>query len=197
SSDEIIKRKLLIEGNGGNDEKRIANLLRTFIKWCDLSESPEDSNVTYQKMLSTLSQCEYAMFKSEQVYNMCLKEQENYKKLNDVIADEIEKAGAHIEKSKIELQQALNVRRYKEEYDAMAKVIQQHTDRGQLQKELKSIEEELVALEETRKLQRDKLDNRRKQFYVLIASCHELQRLLKGSDLGLIIFIHYFFGTKL
>lgn len=41
-TDDIIKRKLLIEGDGGNDDRRINSLLKTFIKWCQSSESAED-----------------------------------------------------------------------------------------------------------------------------------------------------------
>jgi len=41
-ADDIIKRKLLIEGDGGNDDRRINSLLKTFIKWCNSSESAEE-----------------------------------------------------------------------------------------------------------------------------------------------------------
>jgi len=40
--DDVIKRKLLIEGDGGNDDRRINSLLKTFIKWCQSSESTEE-----------------------------------------------------------------------------------------------------------------------------------------------------------
>lgn len=43
------------------------------------------SNATYQKMLAILAQCETTMKKSVEVYNMNLKEQENYESLNDRI----------------------------------------------------------------------------------------------------------------
>ena len=41
-TDDIIKRKLLIEGDGGNDDRRINSLLKTFIKWCQSSESTDE-----------------------------------------------------------------------------------------------------------------------------------------------------------
>ena len=41
-ADDIIKRKLLIEGDGGNDDRRINSLLKTFIKWCQSTESAEE-----------------------------------------------------------------------------------------------------------------------------------------------------------
>ena len=39
-------------------------------------------NVTYQRILSQLSQCEVAMLKSAQVYRMNRQEQAHYNKLN-------------------------------------------------------------------------------------------------------------------
>jgi len=43
------------------------------------------SNATYQKMLAILAQCETTMKKSVEVYNMNVKEQENYESLNERI----------------------------------------------------------------------------------------------------------------
>jgi len=40
-SDDVIKRKLLIEGDGGNDDIRISRLLKTFLKWCQSPDSEE------------------------------------------------------------------------------------------------------------------------------------------------------------
>jgi len=45
------------------------------------------SNATYQKMLAVLAQCETTMMKSVEVYNMNLKEQENYERLNERIGE--------------------------------------------------------------------------------------------------------------
>ena len=41
-SDDIIRRRLLIEGDGGNDDRKISTLLKTFIKWCNSKESQEE-----------------------------------------------------------------------------------------------------------------------------------------------------------
>ena len=47
--------------------------------WCGFSDA------TLQKMLAVLAQCETTMKKSVEVYNMNLKEQENYERLNERI----------------------------------------------------------------------------------------------------------------
>ena len=39
ASDEVIKRKLLLEGDRGGDDLRLNNLLKHFIKWCSLEHT--------------------------------------------------------------------------------------------------------------------------------------------------------------
>ena len=41
-SDKIIKRKLLIDGDGLGDDRRINIMLKTFLKWCSSNESDEE-----------------------------------------------------------------------------------------------------------------------------------------------------------
>jgi hypothetical protein len=44
--EEIFKRKLLIEGEGGSDDLRTTRLLKTFIKWAGPNE-PEDEMLVF------------------------------------------------------------------------------------------------------------------------------------------------------
>ena len=46
-ADDIIKRRLLLEGDGGVDDRRINNTLKMFIKWCNANESPEERYEMY------------------------------------------------------------------------------------------------------------------------------------------------------
>lgn len=46
--EEIIRRKLLIEGDGGNDDKRIMSLLKTFVQWCNFNESSDERFAKYE-----------------------------------------------------------------------------------------------------------------------------------------------------
>ena len=41
-SDEIIRKRLLIDGEGTGDDRRITALLRTFLKWCNSTSAEED-----------------------------------------------------------------------------------------------------------------------------------------------------------
>ena len=44
-ADDIIKRKLLLEGDGGNDDRRISSLLKTFLKWSNQATDKDDMYV--------------------------------------------------------------------------------------------------------------------------------------------------------
>ena len=41
-SDEVIRKRLLIEGDGGNDDRRITSLLKNYIKFCSSTKPDED-----------------------------------------------------------------------------------------------------------------------------------------------------------
>ena len=184
SDDDIIKRKLLIEGDGGNDERRISSLLKTFINWSTVSDTEEEGNSTYQRMLSTLTQCEHAVTKSFDVYSMNVKEQQHYKKLNKQIESKVQNGVEQIQKCKQELLAAKQIRRNRQEYDALAKVIQQNRDRQTTTQELEEIRNELALMKDTTEALEQKLELRRKQFHVLIAAIHEMQRILEKDEQG-------------
>lgn len=42
SSDEVIRKRLLIDGDGAGDDRRINVLLKSFIKWCHSNVTPEE-----------------------------------------------------------------------------------------------------------------------------------------------------------
>ncbi|NWZ61166.1 THOC7 protein, partial [Acrocephalus arundinaceus] len=136
SSDEVIRKRLLIDGDGAGDDRRINLLVKSFIKWCN-SGSQEEGYLQYQRMLSTLSQCEFSMGKTLLVYDMNLREMENYEKIYKDIAfffsffKENSIAAAHekISECKKQILQAKRIRKNRQEYDALAKVIQHHPDR--------------------------------------------------------------------
>ena len=55
--DEVIRKRLCVEGEGGSDDRRVLSLLKTFARWVgDSALSAEDRDATYQKMLFTLSE---------------------------------------------------------------------------------------------------------------------------------------------
>ena len=55
TEDEVIRKRLTVEGDGGSDDKRVMSLVKTFVRWVHSSQSEDEMEATYQKMLFTLS----------------------------------------------------------------------------------------------------------------------------------------------
>ncbi|NWI62636.1 THOC7 protein, partial [Todus mexicanus] len=116
SPDEVIRKRLLIDGDGAGDDRRINLLVKSFIKWCN-SGSQEEGYFQYQRMLSTLSQCEFSMGKTLLVYDMNLREMENYEKIykdigkDEKIPNSIAAAHEKISECKKQILQAKRIRK--------------------------------------------------------------------------------------
>ncbi|NP_001080651.1 THO complex subunit 7 homolog [Xenopus laevis] len=181
TDDEVIRKRLLIDGDGAGDDRRINLLVKSFVKWCN-SGSQEEGYSQYQRMLSSLSQCEYSMGKTLLVHDMNLREMENYEKIYVDIESSIAAAHEKIAECKKQILQAKRIRKNRQEYDALAKVIEQHPDRHETLKQLEALDKELKQLSHTKENAEDKLELRRKQFHVLLSTIHELQQTLENDD---------------
>ncbi|XP_029669682.1 uncharacterized protein LOC115239350 [Formica exsecta] len=143
SDEEVIRRRLLIDGDGTGDDRRINMLLKSFIKWINSSDV---DNTLHERMLSQLAQCEFAQKKSRLVSNMSREELDSYEQLSKEIEIQIEEAKEDIEKTKIELQDAKRVRKNRIEYDVLAKVINEQPDRLETDIKLATLQQELATL---------------------------------------------------
>ncbi|XP_078518486.1 THO complex subunit 7 isoform X1 [Lissotriton helveticus] len=181
TDDEVIRKRLLIDGDGAGDDRRINLLVKSFIKWCH-SGSHEEGYTQYQRMLATLSQCEFSMGKTLLVYDMNLREMENYETIYTDIESSIAAAHEKIAECKKQILQAKRIRKNRQEYDALAKVIQNHPDRHETLKQLDALEKELQHLSHIKDSVEDKLELRRKQFHVLLSTIHELQQTLESDE---------------
>ncbi|XP_069823042.1 THO complex subunit 7 isoform X2 [Dendropsophus ebraccatus] len=181
TDDEVIRKRLLIDGDGAGDDRRINLLVKSFLKWCN-SGSQEDGYAQYQRMLSSLSQCSFSMGKTLLVHDMNLREMENYEKIYSDIESSIAAAHEKIAECKKQILQAKRIRKNRQEYDALAKVIQHHPDRHETLKQLEALDKELKQLSHTKENVEDKLELRRKQFHVLLSTIHELQQTLENDE---------------
>lgn len=181
TDDEVIRKRLLIDGDGAGDDRRINLMVKSFIKWCN-SGSQEDGYTQYQRMLSSLSQCSFSMGKTLLVHDMNLREMENYEKIYSDIESSIAAAHEKIAECKKQILQAKRIRKNRQEYDALAKVIQNHPDRHETLKQLEALDKELKQLSHTKENVEDKLELRRKQFHVLLSTIHELQQTLENDE---------------
>jgi len=179
SDDEVIRKRLMVDGDGGGDERRLTALMKLYIKWC---RTTDVDHSTHQRMLSFLTQSECSITKSSLVYEMNRQQMEKYTKLEEEIDQNVELAHEEIEKSKKELEEAKLIRKNRQQYDVMAEVVLQQPDRiqteikiGDYQKdmeEMKAMEDQLV----------EKLNKRKKHCHALLTSIHQLQSILKEES---------------
>lgn len=53
--DEIVKRKLLVDGDGGGDDKRLVLLQKYVIDWCNETSDNETERLVFYFTLTILS----------------------------------------------------------------------------------------------------------------------------------------------
>ncbi|XP_056324043.1 THO complex subunit 7 homolog [Danio aesculapii] len=182
TDDEVIRKRLLIDGDGAGDDRRINVLMKSFTKWCHSSFSPDEGMSQYQRMMMSLAQCEFSMGKTLLVYNMNLKEMENYEGIYTDIEKSIASAHEKIAECKKEILRAKRIRKNRQEYDALARVIKQHPDRHETLKQLEALDKELQQLSHIKENVEDKLELRKKQFHVLLTTIQELQQTLENDE---------------
>jgi len=176
SDDDVIRKRLMVDGDGGGDERRLTALLKLYMKWCGTADA---DHLTHQKMLSFLTQSECALTKASYVYEMNRQQMEKYKKIESEIGECVEVANREIESCKAELEKAKLVRKNRQQYDVMAEVVLQHPDRVETEKKIVDCQEELKEMRQIEQQQIEKLNTRKKQCHALLTSIHQLQSILK------------------
>uniref|UniRef100_A0A1A9VGR5 THO complex subunit 7 n=1 Tax=Glossina austeni TaxID=7395 RepID=A0A1A9VGR5_GLOAU len=182
-AEDIIKKRLLIDGDGTGDDRRLNMLLKQFLKWMySKNDSAENNQIIYDRLMAQLAQCQFASVKTERTGLMINEELENYQKLSQTIEKNIYCAKHEIEESKKELIIAKQIRKNKMEYDQLAKVIKQQPDRKETQKQIEILQKELTELTEKKlKLER-KFEKRQKDFSVLMYAIRELETQLADDS---------------
>ncbi|XP_072145005.1 THO complex subunit 7 homolog isoform X4 [Dermacentor andersoni] len=168
------------------DDRRLNMLLKVFLKWCMTDDDTEEENskMVYERMLMTLAQCEFSISKSQHVLAMNDAEMKNYEQLYSEIEVGIANAQKNIVENKLELQKAKSIRKNKQEYDALAKVIAKQPDRRGMLSQLECLEKEIRSLQQSQQALDSRLEHRRRQFHVLLTSVCELGRILKDEENG-------------
>ena len=122
------------------------------------------------------------MAKSQQILFMNHLEMKNYQDLYNKIEQGITDSQKKIADLKVELQQAKIIRKNKQEYDVLAQIIMDNPDRRDTLGRLNQLEEEINKLQLIKENLNKRLEQRGKQFQVLLTSAHELQKMLSDED---------------
>ncbi|XP_037948374.1 THO complex protein 7 [Teleopsis dalmanni] len=182
--EDIIKQRLIIDGDGTGDDRRINMLMKQFLKWShSKNDSPDQNQIIFERLVAQLAQCKLAAEKSAKTSKMIEKELANYQKLSKSIEESISNAKQEIEDSKIELTVAQQIRKNKLEYDMLAKLIKEQPDRIEITQQIAALKKELTKLLEKKTKLELKFQKRRNDFTILMYAIHELEAQLKDDEL--------------
>ncbi|KAF5286159.1 hypothetical protein FQR65_LT12917 [Abscondita terminalis] len=180
SDEEVIRRRLLIDGDGTGDDRRLNVLLKNLIKWANYSEeSSPEHQLLFDRMLAQLSQCEFAVRCSQLLAKTNKNQLENYQKLQKKLEVQIIEVKNTIEISKQNLAQAKILKQNRMMYDLLAQSIKQQPARKDTDKRLADLKGQLNSLRDQKRNLEQKLEIRRKQFHVLVSSANQLRSMLE------------------
>jgi len=178
--EEIIRKRLLLDGEGAGDDRKLTMILKSFLKWCN---NPEPDNASYQKILYLLDQAEYQIKKLELVAKANHAQQQKYAQIEQEIESEMEKANKTIADSKLELEEAKKHKSNQMEYDALARIINKNKDRKTTQDQIDEVQGQTDALLKENQALDKKLSDRRRELHVLLQSIHGIESKLKQEEL--------------
>ncbi|KAL5250579.1 hypothetical protein ACHWQZ_G016341 [Mnemiopsis leidyi] len=165
TEDDVIRKRLLMDGEGSGEEKRVVNLLKTFVKWV---KEPNSDEATFQK-------CEMTVDKLHVVKQMNELEAKNYAKLHSEIELEIEAGKERIEKYQQQLSKAKQIKSHKLQYDAIAQLIKQYPSKDETTAAISRTEKEIEELKKKKIFFEEEVQKRKRQFEVLVYSIQQLQ----------------------
>merc|ERR1711972_410509 len=120
--DDVIRTRLLLDGEGAGDDRKLTLVLKSFLKWCN---NPDPDNASYQKIIYLLDQAEYQVKKLELIGKANLEQRKLYEETERKIEQEMTQVAETIESATKELQEAKKYKANQQEYDALAQIISQ------------------------------------------------------------------------
>ncbi|VDO14217.1 unnamed protein product [Rodentolepis nana] len=200
--DAIIKRKLLIEGESGIDDKRFALLLKDYLHWVGSENVADLSDNVYQSILEKIFQCENSMDQAYLIQRMNLEQSNRYTNLLEDIDKSIEKAQVDIMEERKRLKEARVIRKNRQEYHNLAKVVKEYPGRQKtlklvcnlsfflsddshiicffsFRRKLEKMKVELNNLRNIDRMYDEKINLRKKQFHLFLVAARDLQKTIE------------------
>jgi THO complex subunit 7 len=196
SEDDLIKKRLLFEGDSGNEDRLVNKLIKTFVKYSHNSasnqipiktngdasnESDDNQENVYEQMMASISHAEFGLLRNQFILDMNKMEQDKYEVLYNKINSEIERAKKKIVESKKDLQEARKIRKNRQEYDILARQILNYSNRSEMQAKIKALEDKVELLKKQEGEYDRKIDLRRKQFSVVLQSLSTMKNLIEND----------------
>ncbi|KAL7069756.1 hypothetical protein ACQ4LE_011148 [Meloidogyne hapla] len=169
-TEEAIIRKLVADGDGTGDDRRILHLFQLIN---GLGKSNDPKSIT-NKIIILLDQIEFSFRKQQQISQVINSESENYEKLYEEIGVLLNKNQEKMEEVKKQFAEAKQIRKNQQEYDNIAKMIKEKPSRAETTKKLKILQDELEEAYSKQKTLEQRLIEKRESICTLAALLDEL-----------------------
>ena len=183
--EEMIHRRLLVEGDTGGDDKRMTQLLRSILKLGDLSgptDQVDNPTEAAFKIITTLNQAEAGIRRCSSICKMNEDEVEFYERELDQIERAIDESKGSVQTFKTSLEDAKKVRKHKQAFDSLAQTILKEPSRELSHKRLEAISAEMEQLKKTESYLQEEQRDVDRHFKLFAFALAQLKSHLKDKE---------------
>ncbi|KAJ8965760.1 hypothetical protein NQ314_003918 [Rhamnusium bicolor] len=181
TEEHIIKRRLMFDGEGTGDDRRINLLQKMIVKWVLTDyQSQEENQIMYNKILSQLCLIEHSRQKSDLVKLKNEKQLQQYKDYQNEVAINVENVKETINTSKIILTEVKCEKHQKLMYNMIVKDIVEQPSRVETTKCAGQLQMTITNMRDSQKILENEFTLWRKHFIVLLTSANQIRLRLDG-----------------
>lgn len=178
--DDIIRSRLLYEGDQSIDDRRILTLMKTFNKFTfDIPSNSDDNSSSIEKLLSLLYSIEHSYHLLKATYQMDEREQICYASKSEQMNEQLKQLRHELDQSEIRLVEAKQKRANLLEYDARTTTINKLGTRRELRAQQVATLERKRYFEHLQQTFEATYQQRLKQIAVYMRPIFELDEILR------------------
>ncbi|XP_065320822.1 THO complex subunit 7 homolog isoform X2 [Gordionus sp. m RMFG-2023] len=163
--DDIIRYRLLIDGEGSGDDKRINMLIKNIMKW-PLTNKKDERDIYYEKVFLLFEQSQLSLLKLQNIFQTNLYDQKIYLEQLKDIENNTKHVTNELGQCQNDLRLAKIIKKNRLEYDKIAKIIVKHPDRND---------------KNEKQLLDDKFSSLKKQFSTFLYLGYDLYTMLRND----------------
>jgi len=183
-SDDVIKRRLLIDGDGAGDDRRILALMKTYVQFCTSKDNndPAQRIMAHRRLMSHIHNVGMSLQRTQEMIKVNENTHNMFDDLGKSLRVEVEETKGHVSDYKRLLEEATKHRKHAMEYDALAKLILSQPDRKLTETKKKQLTKELQELKKREWKLNNELSGRCHNMTILTSTMEKLKRLIEGES---------------
>ncbi|XP_050306406.1 THO complex subunit 7 homolog [Anthonomus grandis grandis] len=182
--DSIIPRKLLFDGDGTGEDKKLQFLIKTLYTWAAKENDPQTDQDVFMKLQGLLFDMKLRK-KQRDLARKCTQTQiDKFQNTYKIFEDKVKEINGDIEHQQGLVKRAQLVKQHFVECEFLVKAINQEPSRHDLERDIKRLREEIGELKREKNILDDKWNARIKQCQVLSTSANALRSILKDEEVS-------------